>query len=772
MKAVITAGGEGMGLRPLTCSRPKPMIKIMGKPVIGYVIELLIKNGFEEIAVTTRYRSADIEDYINDCDLQNTDVYCVEEDNALGTAGSVKNATKSWHEPFVVISGDCICDIELSKVMLFHKSINADVTVVCSAVEDTGKFGIVNLNRNGSVESLIEKPDWSHTSSNLANTGIYVIEPAALELIPDNSPFDFEDDFLPALINKKKRLYGYQTESYWCDLGEIKDLRACIHDVMSHRVKISFPESKNGIFSNGKVPEGEYNIVPPVYIGKNVEIGHNCTIGPFTIIEDNVTVGAATRIKKSVIMQNSHIGGNCDVIGAVIGESCVLKRNTVCLEGSCVSDGCVIDSGSTVSNNVFVWPEKKVSYRSVLTGNLREGKNEFDLICSDSIQGNTFSEISCERCCRLGEALGSSSCGGKVAIGYDSTKESKALAMAVLSGLISSGSKIYDFGECVESQMHFFVSFCSLDSGIFISADKNIAKIKLFGEYGLPLSCKAEREIESRYKRSDFRRACGIKINDIRDMSAVADVYYGLLLTFSGDSIAGASATVKSLNPLLVETVQKCFYLLGTKNIGLPEFSIDGTGNNVTAKDENGKFVSNEIMVLACCIDAFEHGKNVCVPFEAPSSIEKMAEKYGRTVTRTGGSTMTGFTEETGMLARRCLWAYDGLALIFTVMGIMKRKNITLSELVTQLPQYNICSKTISCSIPHSRLAEVLDVRVDRDSQGLRKPVGSGFLTVLRQGGGRHIKIIAEAETIEAAQEICIDTEKKINYDTIDNMTQ
>ena len=188
MKAVVMAGGEGTRLRPLTCTRPKPMIKIMGKPVIGYIIDLLIRNGFDEIAVTSRYRSEDIENYIEDLDVD-ADIYCIEEEKVLGTAGCVKNAAKNWDEPFLVISGDCICDIELSKVMLYHKSIMSDATIVCSIVDDPGEYGTINLNRNGSVDSFCEKPDWTHAASNLANTGVYVINPAILDFIPDNTTY-------------------------------------------------------------------------------------------------------------------------------------------------------------------------------------------------------------------------------------------------------------------------------------------------------------------------------------------------------------------------------------------------------------------------------------------------------------------------------------------------------------------------------------------------------------------------------------------------------
>ncbi len=768
MKAVVMAGGEGTRLRPLTCTRPKPMIKIMGKPVLGYIIDLLVKNGFDDIAVTVRYRAEDIETYIESLEYENVSVKCIPETRVLGTAGSVKNAAKDFSEPFLVISGDCICDIELSKVMLYHKSISADVTLVCVPVDDPGEYGTVNLTKSGEVDSFCEKPDWSHASSDLANTGIYVINPDVLELIPDNVQYDFAAHLFPDMLGGSKRLFGYQTTAYWCDIGDLKSYRMCCKDMMSHKVNIDMPESKNGIFSLGEHPEGSFDIIPPVYFGKNVSVGINSVIGPYTILEDNVTVAENTRLKRSVIMSNTSFGGNCDTIGAIVGEKCVIKSNTVSLEGSCIGDGCIVESGSTVSNNILVWPEKHVPYRSVLTDNLRDGMNEYSLINAEGICGATFSEMSCERCCRLGEALASSSCGGKVGIGYDGTKSSKALAMAVLSGLISGGSKIFDFGECFESQMGFFISFCSLDSGIYISATPKTTEIRLFGEYGLPLYRKYERELESRYKRSDFRRCCGSECNDIRDMSSVAEIYEGQLLSSAGDTITGSGAKIITANPLIKETADKCFYLLGCTERDKPEFSVNYSGRKGSAKDENGNIITHENLLVLCAADALESGNDICIPFDAPYCIDSIAEKNGRTVYRAGRSPMTDFDGKIALTARKTMWAYDALSLIFKVMGIMAKKKEPLSELMKKVPKFGTAVKVVNCEISPPKIASALGIKTGSDTQGLRKSEGVRSVIVTRTGAGRLLRILAEAESIEAAEEICAETEKKIKSDTID----
>ena len=471
-------------------------------------------------------------------------------------------------------------------------------------------------------------------------------------------------------------------------------------------------------------------------------------------------------------MTDAQIGGNCDIIGSVIGEKCILKRNSVCLEGSCVADRCIIESGSTVANNVSVWPEKRIGGNTVLTDNLRYGSNREHLIKDGKIKGNTFTEITCEKCCRIGEALGSSSLAGKIAVGYAPSREAGTLAMSVLSGLISSGNKIFDFGECFESQMQFFVSFCMLDSGIYISADNNTAYIRFFGGYGLPVSCRQEKELENIYRMSDFRRSSSEIKEEIRDMSFVGDVYYGHLLSMCGDKICDSTVSVKSFNDRIMSAVDKCFYLLGAENTGTPSFSIDYSGSAITATDENNVLVSHEKLLILCSIDCFERGEDICIPFESPAVIDKLAEKYGCSVIRTGLSHMYDYTEKTGLLARRCLWAYDALSLLFTVMGIMKKKGETLAELSGSLPAYGVCSSILSCDFPHSRLSDVLDIKLDKSGAGVRKELPEGVVTFVKQDAGRYIRVIAEADSMEAAAEICADVQRKINRDAIDNMTQ
>ena len=288
----------------------------------------------------------------------------------------------------------------------------------------------------------------------------------------------------------------------------------------------------------------------------------------------------------------------------------------------------------------------------------------------------------------------------------------------------------------------------------------------------MPLSRKAERDIENRYKRSDFRCICGEKCSGISDMSSVAEIYNGQLLSFAGSNISGSCATIKSTNPMITDIADRCFYWLGCNRKDLPEFNIDYTGKRVCAKDENGSFVMHEKLLAICASDVLKNCDDLCIPFDAPAFIDKIAEQNGKNVYRFGKSPMSAFDMNAVLSARKNMWAYDGLSLVFFIIRLMKQKNKSLSALVNELPEFSIASKTVACSISPSKLAGMLGINVDNTTQGLRKSYGKGYVTVLGTSGGRHIRIIAEAESMEAAKEICIDTEHKIAADTIDNKIQ
>lgn len=202
MKAIIMAGGEGSRLRPLTCDRPKPLVPVLGKPIMEYGIELLKKHGIKDIGVTLQYLPNAIIDYFGDGSKWGVNLQYFLEEVPLGTAGSVKNAETFLDESFLVISGDALTDFNLSEIIAFHFKKQSLATIVLTVVSNPLEYGIVITDSANNITSFLEKPGWGEVFSDTVNTGIYVFEPDILKLIPEKTVFDFSKDLFPKILAK------------------------------------------------------------------------------------------------------------------------------------------------------------------------------------------------------------------------------------------------------------------------------------------------------------------------------------------------------------------------------------------------------------------------------------------------------------------------------------------------------------------------------------------------------------------------------------------
>ena len=200
MKAVVMAGGEGSRLRPLTSGVPKPLVPVVGKPVMEHILRLLRKHGITDVVVTLQYLGSAIRDYFGDGSDFGVDITYVVEDAPLGTAGSVKNAQEYLTEPFIVISGDALTDIDLGAVMQYHREKGASATIVLTSVANPLEFGVVITNPDGTIKRFLEKPSWGEVFSDQVNTGIYVIEPEVLDLLSPGAVVDWSGDVFPKML--------------------------------------------------------------------------------------------------------------------------------------------------------------------------------------------------------------------------------------------------------------------------------------------------------------------------------------------------------------------------------------------------------------------------------------------------------------------------------------------------------------------------------------------------------------------------------------------
>src|SRR5574341_1395222 len=273
MKAVVMAGGEGSRLRPLTINRPKPMVPIVNRPVMGHIIELLKRHNINEIVATLQYRADDLQNYFGDGSNVGVAINYTVEPRPLGTAGSVKFAEKflSRDEPFLIISGDALTDLNLSEIVDFHKRVGALITITLYRVPDPSEYGVIIVDGQGRIERFLEKPSPGQVISDTVNTGIYVISPEVLDEIESGEPFDFSKDLFPRLLTRGAPLYGFIANGYWCDVGNIAEYFRATGDLLQHHVNVGEIGQNIG---NDIYVEEDVDIAPdaqlfgPIFLGR------------------------------------------------------------------------------------------------------------------------------------------------------------------------------------------------------------------------------------------------------------------------------------------------------------------------------------------------------------------------------------------------------------------------------------------------------------------------------------------------------------------------
>jgi NDP-sugar pyrophosphorylase family protein len=346
MKAVILAGGVGTRLRPLTFTKPKPMVPLVNKPVIEHVVDYLVSHGLDDIVVTTTFLREMIMDhftYRKDVRLSYpTEPY------PLGTAGSVKNAglDEEGDEPFVVIQSDNITDMDLRELIDFHHEAGGLVTIAVTHVEDPWNYGVAMLEGDGCISRFHEKPDKGKCFSNLASTGIYVVEPKAMEFVPDGVAFDFAKDLFHLLQAKGKgKIYGYEIEAdnFWADVGQPEEYMKAMEWMLK--------KAKRDVFIGENVEINGSGIAGPTVIGDSVVVEEGCSVGPNAVLFEDVYIGKNSSLEQCFIGERTSTEENASIKDAIIGANCELGKDVEVLNGK-IWPFVTIPRRSTVDNTI------------------------------------------------------------------------------------------------------------------------------------------------------------------------------------------------------------------------------------------------------------------------------------------------------------------------------------------------------------------------------------------------------------------------------------
>jgi NDP-sugar pyrophosphorylase family protein len=337
VKAFVMAAGAGTRLRPLTFAIPKPMVPVVNKPVLEHTLENLKHHGITDIALNLHCYPGMIKRHFGDGSRFGIKIRYSFEKTLMGTAGGVKKLENYLDSTFIVMSGDGLTDINLTKAVRFHKAKKALATMILKSVDAQFEYGVTIIDTDGRIKKFVEKPKWSDVFANTVNTGIYIFEPEILKYIPENSFYDFGFQLWPDLLKKHKRIFGYNMDEYWTDVGNLSEYRRGVKDTLDGKLKLEIPgqQRKPGIWiGNGTHIEKGAMLNSPCVIGTNCFIGKNAIIDSYTTVGNNARVGQGAVIKNSILWEKVRVAKNVKLDNCIIGSEAEVSEDISVFEGT------------------------------------------------------------------------------------------------------------------------------------------------------------------------------------------------------------------------------------------------------------------------------------------------------------------------------------------------------------------------------------------------------------------------------------------------------
>ena len=762
------AGGEGTRLRPLTSNQPKPMVPIVGKPCMEHILGLLRSHGFEDVIVTVAFLPQAIRSYFGDGESLGLNLEYSVEDSPLGTAGSVRLASPRLDETFLVISGDALCDIDLTELVRFHRERGAAVTIGLKSVENPLEFGIVVTDEDGRIERFLEKPSWGQVFSDTINTGIYVLEPEVLRHIPGDRPFDFSKELFPLLLEMGRPLYGYVCEGYWQDIGNLDQYRQANFDALDERVQLEIP----GIRLRGNIWVGEgvelddlEEIEGPAFIGNYCRVSPEASVGAYTVLAANVTLRERARTARSVIDASTHIGRNAIVEGAVLGRACDIRAHARVHEGVAIGDEVTVGAESVVMPGVRIYPSKEVESGVQVRENLIwESRAPARLFEKDIVAGRVNVDLTPEMAVRLAAALGTAlRRGARVVASREDSAACRLIKRAMIAGLTSTGVDVADLRVMPGAVSRHLLKTHSYEAGLHVGAsasDTEVVQIRFFEQPGIALTPGLEKEIEKHFFRHEFRRAAAGDVGVVDYPARVRESYAqdlvgrvdaaqirarGFRLVVDYGYSAASFVLPLVLGPLGVEAISVHGFTTqrpgGTatlrESIGQVKRLVpamradlgvvfDQAAERLHLVDERAVEVSVEqtlLLFLKLLGSDGLRGK-VAFPITVTSHVDRLVSGSGLEVVRTpaslaeltktaaGDGVVFAAALSGGYVFPDFLPAYDATASLCKLLELLAPVSRPLSQLVSDLPQPTLVHRQLPC--PWSVKGVVMRVLTER----------------------------------------------------------
>ena len=748
------AGGEGTRLRPMTANQPKPLLPVANRPIMEHVLRLLRRHGFTDTVVTVQFLAALVRNYFGDGEDFGMALQYATEEMPLGTAGSVKNAEDALRdEPFLVISGDALTDIDLTAMVRFHKEQGALVTVGLTRVPDPLEFGIVIADEDGRIQRFLEKPTWGQVFSDTVNTGIYVMEPEVLAEVPPGESVDWSGDVFPALLKRGAPLFGYISDGYWEDVGTHESYLKAQADVLAGRVQADIAgfEVSPGVWvAEGAEVDPEAILTGPLCIGDYAKIEAGANIREYTVIGSNVVVKEGAFLHRAVVHNNVYVGQGATLRGCVVGKNTDVMRLARIEESAVVGDECVIEPEAYLSASVKVYPFKTIEAGAVVNNSvIWESRGSRTLFGPRGVSGLINVEVTPELCVRLASAYATTlKKGSTVTTSRDVSRAARTFKRAVQGALNASAINVVDLEAQPLPVARFETERNDYSGGVALRTtpgDTQSIDIIFLDERGAELSLAAQRKLERVFSRQEFRRAfpgeiaeltypprvvewytrellrC-VNMNTVREtgMKVVADCAGGTTSLVLPNLLGRIGIDVLTVNGRLDEVTPT--ETVAQRRAGLQRLSevvsssrasfgvrFDPVGERIRIVDEKGEVVSDEraLLVVLDLVAAERKTGRVALPVTTTRVAEQVCRFHGVEVDWTPTSmdalTQAAADEDVifaadgrgGFVVPEFTRTVDGIAAFARLIGLVARTRLTLSQIDARIPEAHLLRRSM-----------------------------------------------------------------------------
>ena len=785
------AGGEGSRLRPLTSSLPKPLVSVAGRPIMEHILLHLRRHQLRDVVATVQYMGASIRNYFGDGSEQGVALTYSVEDSPLGTAGSVILARQQLGETFVVISGDSLTDIDLGAAARFHRERKAIATIVLKPVPNPLEYGVVVVDEGGAVQRFIEKPSWGEVISDLANTGIYILDPAVFDFFRAGEVTDWSGDVFPKLLKEGEHVFGWIADGYWEDVGSHSAYIKANFDCLEGKVKVQLPGDRVGeslwIHPDAEIFEGA-RVDGPALIGAGAKVRAGAWINGPAVIGAYTTVDSGVKLSNSIVWDHSYIGLNSRLRGSVVCRSVTIKNGCLLEEGSVIGSDVTVGAGSTVNANVRIWPNKEVEPGAVVHESIIwAGSWKRGLFSSYGLNGLINIEITPEFASRLGAAIGAlMPKGTEIAFSRDYTRSARMIGRALMSGLISSGTNVIDLSALPAPVSRYWARHNHV-SAVHVQTspvDPRSSDVRIFDDHGLDIDKRNERKLEGLFFREDIRRVSHYEMGRITrreqqteryladliakvDLEAVRAANFKVVIDYNNGAVAmvlpqilrelncqviplnaaSAEIVMEQDDPTFQAHLQEIGVITSAVKAKLGVF-IDSPGERCFIVDESGTVLSHNdaFAVLTELALTGRHGM-VLGPASTSLAFSIIAEKLGSRFVPTKitpGAVLRAAQHADAVLASDGAGGYcwpdfavsfDAVCTIARVLELLAKTGTSLGALRSRIPSVahrtaiEFCPWEVKGRVMRTMMEKHLKDRVDL-TDGVKVFVDDGWVLV------------------------------------------